>query len=311
MAQAKLKITCRIEELPVLGSFLLTSMQGSLTDFTGYSPDYNAAYITAANADLTGIENLVNPKQLTAELKLITLRIYSNMSILRGKIDLLEGYINRATGLTIGKKDFGISEVRKKNNRKDTEGLIAALVFLLTNVSNNMPALALKGYTPAQHAALVALKDAFKTDNTAQNTKVNDRNNKVVSNYAKLNAFWDKLVDIADAGKRIYKSTAPNRLDDFTMSKLKARINQERNNTKFEGVITSASAPLDGAKVELLPLGMGRKRSVKTKVDGKYSIKSIEPGDYAVIVSASGKVTIDDDVTIITGETASKNFVMV
>ncbi len=310
MAQPKLRITCRIEELPVLGSFLLTSMQGSLADFTGYSPDYNAAYMTTANADQSVIENLVNPKQLTAELKVITFRIYGNMSILRGKIDLLEGYINRATGLTIGKKDFGISEVRKKNNRKDTEGLIAALVFLLTNASNNMPALVLKGYTPAQHTALTALKDAFKTDNTAQNTKVNDRNNKVVANYAKLNAFWDKLVDIADAGKRIYKSTAPNRLDDFTMSKLKARINQERNNTKFEGVITSAGAPLDGAKLELLPLGMGRKRSVKTKVDGKYSIKSIEPGDYAVVVSASGKVTIDDTVTITPGEKEIKNLVM-
>ena len=73
MAQIKLKITCRIEELPVLGGFLISSMQSPLIDFTNYSPDYNAAFITTANADLAAIEVLVNPKQLTEELKVITL----------------------------------------------------------------------------------------------------------------------------------------------------------------------------------------------------------------------------------------------
>lgn len=83
---------------------------------------------------------------------------------------------------------------------------------------------------------------------------MNDRNNNVIANYAKINGFWDKIVDLADAGKRIYKSTAPTRLDEFTMSKLKARINQVRNNTKAEGVISSEGALLNGAKVELKPL---------------------------------------------------------
>jgi hypothetical protein len=126
MTSVKLKIQCRIEELPVLGGFLVNSMQTSLADFTAYSPDYNNAYMTAANADLATIEGLVNPKQVTAELKIITSRIYANMAALRSKIDFLEGYINRATGLTIGKKDFGISVVRQKNNKGDVEGLVSA-----------------------------------------------------------------------------------------------------------------------------------------------------------------------------------------
>jgi len=311
MAVIKLKIRCRAEELPTLGGFLITSMNGSLTDFTAYSPDFNAAYITAANADLATVENLINPKQLTAELKVITVRIYGNMSALRSKIDFLEGYINRAVGLTIGKKDFGISEVRKKNNIGDVEGLIVAITFLLSNVANNLPALTAKGFTAAQQTSLIALRDALKADNIAQNTKVNDRNNKVIANYGKLNILWDRLVEICDAGKRIYRATAPNRLDDFTMSRLKARINQERNNTKFEGVVTSAGAPLNGAKIELQPLGVGRKRSIKTKDDGKYSIKSIVPGDYMATVTASGKVTLSDEVTIVTGEALNKDWLMV
>ena len=311
MAPVTLKIKCRIDELPVLGSFLLSSMQASLADFTGYSPDYNAAFMTTANADLAAVEALINPKQVTAELKVITTRMYNNMNSLRGKIDLLEGYINRATGLTIGKKDFGISEVRKKNNIGDVEGLVGALSFLLTNVANNTAALTAKGFTPAQNTALTTLKNDLKTDNVAQNNKVNERNNKVIANYGKLNLFWDKIADIADAGKRIYKSTAQNKVDDYTMTKLKARIRQERNNTRFEGTVTSNGAPLNGAKIELKPLAGGRRRTTKSKASGVFEITSMEAGDYGVVVTASGKTTIDAEITIVTGTPTSKNFDLV
>jgi hypothetical protein len=54
-----------------------------------------------------------------------------------------------------------------------------------------------------------------------------------------INTFWDKIVDIGDAGKRIYKTAVPKKVDDFTMSKLKARIRQEQHNTRFEGKATS------------------------------------------------------------------------
>jgi len=267
--------------------------------------------MTTANADLAVIEALVNPKQLTAELKVITTRMYNNMNLLRGKIDLLEGYINRSTGLTIAKKDFGISAVRSKNNNGDVEGLIGALNFLLTNVANNMAALTAKGFTAAQNTALTTLKNDLKADNVAQNNKVNERNNKVVANYGKINAFWDKIVDIADAGKRIYKSSAPNKVDDFTMSKLKARIRQERNDTRFEGVVTSGGVPLGGAKIELKPLAGGRRRTTKTKASGVFEIASMEAGDYSVTVSATGKTSVDAEIAIVTGTPTSRNFDLV
>ena len=266
--------------------------------------------MTTANSDLATIEGLINPKQLTKELKVITKRIYANQTLLRSKIDFLEGYINRATGLTMDKKDFGISEVRKKNNSGDIEGLIGAMSFLIANVSiaTNLTALTAKGYSNAQNTALIALKDAFKADNIAQNNKVNDRNNKVIANYAKLNAFWDKIMDINDAGKRIYKATAPNRLDDFTMAKLKARIRQERNNTRFEGVVTTGGSALKGASVELKPLAGGRRRVTKTKATGAFEIISMEAGDYSVTVSATGKTSATDEITIVTGTPLEMNF---
>ena len=309
MAQVELKIQCRIEELPVLGGFILSSMQGSLADFTAFSPDYNAAFMTTSNADLAAVEALINPKQLTKELKVITKRIYSNQTLLRSKLDYLEGYINRATGLTLDKKDFGISEARKKNNIGDIEGLIGALSFLIgnVNIAANLTALAAKGFTPTQNTALTTLRDALKADNLAQNNKINDRNNKVIVNYGRLNAFWDRIIDVTDAGKRIYKVTAPNRLDDFTMTKLKARIRQERNNTRFEGAVMSSGSPLKGAKIELKPLAGGRRRVATSKATGSFEITSMEAGDYSVTVSATGKTSVTDEITIVTGTPLSMN----
>jgi hypothetical protein len=244
MAITELKITCRIEELSVIGRFLVDSMNAGLVDFTAFSPGFNAAYITNANAKLTAIEALINPKQLTAELKVITLRVYGYKDALKSKIDFLEGYIKRATGLTIGAKDFGIHEVRKANNKGDVEGLIGALAFLLTNVTNNMAALVAKGYTPAQHTALTTLKTNLSNDNAAQNTKINDRNNRVIANYGLLNDFWLICTDISDAGKRIYKSSASNKVNDFTIAELKRRIRQEQKKNKFTGVIRVIAPPV-------------------------------------------------------------------
>ena len=61
------------------------------------------------------IEALINPKQLTGELKVITRRLYNNLDVvLRDRLTILEGYLNQASGLTMAVKDFGVSAVRKK-----------------------------------------------------------------------------------------------------------------------------------------------------------------------------------------------------
>lgn len=126
-----------------------------------------------------------------------------------------------------------------------------------------------------------------------------------------INTFWDKIVDIGDAGKRIYKTAVPKKVDDFTMSKLKARIRQEQHNTRFEGKATSWGLPLNRAKIELKPLAGGRKRVGRTKASGKFEVIGMAAGDYQVTVSAAGKSTIINQITIVTGSPLNKDFVLV
>ena len=310
MISTELKIRCRIEEVPTIGGFLSSSLNSNLADFTAFSPNYNAAYVTNFNTKLNGVTALINPKQLTAELKVITLRIYTNIGLLRPKIDFLEGYIKRASGLTIAAKDFGISAVRTANNKGDVEGLISALGYLLTNVSNNMASITAQGYNTTQHTALTTMKTNFTNDNTAQNTKLNDRNNNVVANHTQINAFWALCTDISDAGKRIYKSTAPNKVDDFSILSLLRRIRQEQKKNKFDGIVSLQGKPLANAKIELIPVTVGRRRTTKSNAKGEFIIKSLTEGDYVVNVSAAGQNSQSSEMKIETGKETMLKFEM-
>lgn len=309
-----LNIQCRIGELPVLGGFLINTLQTNLTAISAVYPAFDAAFVTQANTDMAAIEALINPSQLTGELKVITRRLYTNMDVvLRDRLTILEGYLNQATGLTMAVKDFGVSNVRKSIAKNDAEGASSALNTLLQNVAvaANMTALTAKGYTTAQHTANVNLRNDLKNDNLAQNTKLNDRNNLVTVNVAKINLFWTKIKSIADAGKRVMKITTPNKVNDFTMAELKRRIRQERNNTRLNGMVTAGSVKVKDAKIEMKPLLGGRRRTGKSKASGAYEILSMEPGDYLVSVTKSGFLDLSEEVTIVTGETLVKNFNLV
>lgn len=316
MVLVKLKIRVRIEEVPAIGRFLIDSLTTDFADFTALSPLYNAGYLTNANGKLAVVEGLINPKQLTAELKVITLRMLSTMEGLRGKIDKLERYIDLASGLTIGKKDFGIGKVRSEINQRDVEGLIGALKDLLKNVNNNMAALVAVGYSAAQHTALQTAKSDLTADNTAQNAKVNERDNKVIANYGLLNEFWDIMTDIGKSGRAIYKTSFPNKVDDYTIAALKRRIRQEQLKQKLFGLITFGGNPFAGAKIAIKPLLGGRRRSTLSTnsskaTAGKYELKSLAAVDWVVTVSAAGKKTINDVVTIVSGNALERNFELV
>ena len=73
MISTELKIRCRIEEVSTIGGFLSSSLSSNLADFTAFSPNYNAMYVTNFNTKLNSVTALINPKQLTAELKVIIL----------------------------------------------------------------------------------------------------------------------------------------------------------------------------------------------------------------------------------------------
>ena len=310
MVIVKLKIQCRIEEVPSIGGMLISSITKDLADFTALSPLYDAAFIISSKQKLAAVEALINPKKLTSELKVITLRMLNTMEALKEKINHLEIYIGKASGLTIGKKDFGIGKVRYENNQGDVEGLVAALGDLLDNVTDNMAQLTAVGYTPAQHPALQTIETDLAKDNTAQNDKMNERNNNVTANYNLINEFWLTLTDICKTGKAIYKTKKPNKVDDYTITSLKRRMRQEQLKNKMKGTVTADNKLFPNARIELKPILGGRKRATKSKSKGGYELKSLIATDYIATASAKNKQTQNSSVTIVTGETLTHDIVL-
>ena len=221
------KFTLRIEEMPVVGGFLLKSFDTDKAHFQAYSPDFNPAYKTAFQAKLTTVEAIVNPKKIQAELKKITDNMYSATEGLRSQLQLLEGYVKRAQNLTILPKDFGISALRDKIAKKDQEAVIENLKVLFQNIDDNLAALQAKGFTATAYNKLKASRDSIKTANQSQNEKMNQKQKLVEDNIGILNELWGIMNDIMDAGKRIAKSNSQLNIDYYTKTKLQKRVRHE------------------------------------------------------------------------------------
>jgi len=185
----KIKLISRVpvSEVPTFGSFVLVSFETDEAAFTDFSSIYDAAFLADIKLRKKAIEALVFPKQLNGELKVITLRIYTNQELVTNEINYLEGYVKLTPGLTVGLKDFGFQEVRQANNSGNIEGVVSGLKLVTTNSADNILLLTPKGFTPAKQANLVALMNTLDTDNVSQNTKLNERKTLVENNHIAIN----------------------------------------------------------------------------------------------------------------------------
>lgn len=221
------KFNCRAEELPVIGGFLHGSMGRDLVDITAVYPDMDAAYLGLFKSKVKAVDELVNPVKLTKQLKLLTDSMYKNIDSIRPLMLNLEGYVKRASGLTVGVKDFGIKEVRKCIGNKDAEGLDMKLKVLLENITENMAALTAKGYTATKKTELEDLKANIKADNLKQQELIEERSTNVKNNMGVLNDLWVTMQDVMDAGKRVMKASDLSKVDDYTFTKLKTKVRAE------------------------------------------------------------------------------------
>lgn len=219
----------RIEELPILSEMVARSLERDLADFSAYSPDFNAAYLEAFKVKITAVEELINPKSMLAEQKVITERLYANMESLRDPLNRLEGYVKRAKDqLTMASKDFGIVQVRRNLGKKDVETVLAGLKVLMQNIQANLNALKPKGFTDEALALIEKLSKEIKVDSLDQQSKINARRQMIADNAKTLNDLFNQIRDVLETGKILYKRRQPLKLEDYTLTKLRRSIRSER-----------------------------------------------------------------------------------
>jgi hypothetical protein len=285
MENTRLIIRGRIEEVPTMGRFTLDLLGSLLDSFKAYkSVKYTDGYIMALEIKLAAVRSITNPVVLTSELKVITLRLMNNVIGLRLPMNLLEGYVVDATGLTVAPKDFGIKYVRKKVGSRDVEGLDGALSTVITNITNNMAALTAVGYTDAMKTALEKMKTDIANDNAEQNKKLKARANLVANNMGVINDFLRDIKSIWADGKRLFSLTDKAKAKLFSNADMIRRLRNDELHTLIVGTVENSSAgPANKVKVVARPSIEGKRgKTVRTNLEGFYEMKGLRPTSYII-----------------------------
>jgi hypothetical protein len=222
------KFTCKIEELPTIGEFILERAVKDLADLGAYSSLFTSEYLATIKSKIVACKELVASSTVTKELKAVTQQLYDKSKGLRIKINVLEGYLKiGAKELDILLEDVGLKSVRNDITRCNTEGLILNMQKALTAVKRNLPVLEAKGLKPELIGDIETQIQEIDALNVKQNNLISDRSRLTKANLELFNDLWDSLHPILDAARAIYRGVDDVKLKDYTMLQLKKRINAE------------------------------------------------------------------------------------
>lgn len=216
---------CKSEELPVVCRFGAISLARDLNDFTAYSPLLDALYLASFKAKIEVVQELVQPKSETVELKVITERIHRTLDDLFSPINHLEGYLKLAgKQVPISYADFGLVQLRKSARMRDVENVLQQLHIIGENINKYKPALVAVGLTDVLVAKFAEVANPLAADKDKKYTLVSNRAAIVQNNRGLLNELGDQLAEICRVGKILYKQTDLAKLKDYTFAQMMKQV---------------------------------------------------------------------------------------
>ena len=216
---------CKDEELPVVCGFLAISLNRDLNDFVAFSPQFLSSYVDGFKAKIDAVDELVQPKSETIELKMLNERIYATLDSLITPINYTEGYLNLAgKTVPITASDFGLTSLRKSARSRDVESVLKLLRTVEGNLARYKTELEAKGLTEALVLKFAETGTLLANDRNKKYELVSKRMALVQNNLGMLNDLYDQLVEITRIGKILYKQTDKAKLNDYTFSYLMKQV---------------------------------------------------------------------------------------
>jgi hypothetical protein len=227
------KFQCKIEDLPVIGEFLVSSVRKDLSDFAGFSSMFTPDYIAAIEIKVNSCKELISSSTVAKELKNITKQLYDKSKGLRVKLNVLEGYLKLGSDdLDITVEDAGLKNIRNDISRCNIEGLMLNMKNLLTVLRRNQFVLESKGLKPELISDIEIQIGEISALNTKQNDLISDRNRLTKQNIELFNDLWESLQPVLKTAKAIYRGTDDTKLKDYTIAQLIKRVSAGRKNEK-------------------------------------------------------------------------------
>ncbi|MDI9363926.1 MAG: carboxypeptidase-like regulatory domain-containing protein [Flavobacterium sp.] len=311
MATTPLIITVKIEEVTPIGKFIIDAFERDIASITDKYTKYDAPLLAKLKTNYAAIRQLINPQLITGKIAKQTSDIYTTLMPLLGLLDIVEGYIHIAQDLSVAPSYFGISAVRKAKSNGDLEAIADKLKTLLQVINENKAALTAEGLKAADITALQNIQDTIVNTKAARALLEREKQSLIDNNHIAINDFWTSLLDICDKAKRVFKTTDPIKLPDYTITSLKQKVSRTLRLNGIKGKVQSNGKLIASAVVELLPLEAGRRRAHRTKTDGLYEIGSVTAGPYLVNVSAKNYQTLTQNITIENGVLLEQDFELI
>jgi hypothetical protein len=221
----KKKFNFRLEDLPVLTAFVLTSFEKDKADFKGFSPVFNEEFITNLQVKQKLCQDLVMPAEVLKQLKAITTSLQEKCNGLRQDLNLAEGYIRLAgAGYDVQAGDAGIKEIRSAISRGNVEGILSKAKTLQNGLKRNETILKAKGMKKELTEKIADEIAGISELNSQQNELKNKRSRVADENAVLFGELWDMLSSILDVGKALYRGNNDIKLREYTVAQLKKRV---------------------------------------------------------------------------------------
>ena len=221
---------CKDEELPIVCGFVAISLERDLNDFAHYSPVFDSNYVVVYNEKINVVQELIQPKSETVELKLITEHTYSTLNAMIEPINHVEGYLQLASKtVPISASDFGTVQLRKSIRKHDVENVLMQLRTVNANLAKYKNELMAKGLTDTLMAKFAEGATLLADDKKKKFAVISNRAALVQNNQSLLNELYDQMTEICNIGKVLYKLTDKAKLKDYTFTHLMKQVRRKEN----------------------------------------------------------------------------------
>jgi uncharacterized protein YfkK (UPF0435 family) len=224
------KCTCKVEDLPIVAQYIRENYISDIKEFKKYSLAFDDDFLKEYDKKFSQLSSLYFPDDLDKEIKILRKKIYLSLDKLRPCLNKIEACIKKAkhdNNILPPKKDFKLSELRDQINVRDIIAVIELLGKLLNIIDLNNSILKAKGYTDADRENLKNLYLSIISDNNIISEKTKNYESHFNKNSIIINSLWDMMKDITNAGKIIFRYDSQSKIQNYSMSNLKAKARKQ------------------------------------------------------------------------------------
>lgn len=213
------------EELPVMAGYVAFSLERDLADFQAFSPIFSTDYLTGFRVQTQRVNELIFSATETSRLRIVTQRLYSTMDSLLDPLARISGYLTLAKkNLVSSPSQFGVVALRNKITARDAEGVLKTLRVMNDNIAYHKAILLSVGLSEEMIALLKNAHQSIDADNQEQYKIMSARRELVQANVGILNGLYASMMEICNVGKVLYKTSDPQKLQEYTYTELIKRV---------------------------------------------------------------------------------------